>query len=231
MSYQPPMWNVSARTHLVRVGRPGPAVQRSVWWSVHRGDDLAHHAAGQVAELPQWQQVEQLTRGQLRRCLSKQPLLLGGAGRIVDPVAAQRVSADLDLVPAEPGTLVGSARPLLGLQVVVELRDAEHHAPERRRPGDGSAPLRLGVVGATPRADPPVGAGQTSGPLDRVVPVLELVDAGVEVAVGGVPAADVLHHHEVTGSGQLYGVGIDRVDVGVLVVRLPRQQHGVRTIV
>jgi hypothetical protein len=54
--------------------------------------------------------------------------------------------------------------------------------------------------------DPPVAAGQPSGPLDRVVPVLELVDTGVEVAVGGVPTADVLHHYEVTGSGQLYGV-------------------------
>ena len=77
----------------------------------------------------------------------------------------------------------------------------------------------------------PLEPGQPSGPLDRVVPVLELVDTGVEVAVGGVPTADVLHHHEVAGSGQLYGVSIDRVDVGVLVVRLARQQHGVRTIV
>ena len=89
-------------------------------------------------------------------------------------------------------------------------------------PRHGSAPLRLGVVGATPGADPPVGAGQSSGPLDRVVPVLELVDTGVEVAVGGVSTPDVLHHYEVTGSGQPYRVGIDRVDVRVLVVRLAR---------
>ena len=59
------------RYEIVGVGRPRPAAQRSVRRSVHRGDDLAHHAAGQVAELPQRQQVEQLTGGQLRRRLSQ----------------------------------------------------------------------------------------------------------------------------------------------------------------
>ena len=50
----------------------------------------------------------------------------------------------------------------------------------------------------------PLEPGNPSRPLDRVVPVLELVDTRVEVAVGGVPTADVLHHHEIAGSGQPY---------------------------
>ena len=65
--------------------------------------------------------------------------------------------------------------------------------------------LRGADVGAAGHADFAVRIGKSGGPFDSVVAVGDFVAEGVELAVGGVAAADVLHDHDVAVRGDLIG--------------------------
>ena len=77
-----------------------------------------------------------------------------------------------------------------------------------RRARVGQLQLGPAVVGATDGADAAVRPRQRGGPLDGVVAVLGVhvvgaVEAGLELAIGGVSAAHVLDDVDVSALGQL----------------------------
>src|SRR5579863_7206256 len=76
-----------------------------------------------------------------------------------------------------------------------------HYAGEVRRLRDRGEHLRGADVGAAGHADFAIRIRKRSGPFDGVVAVGDLVPEGVELAVGGVTAADVLHDHDVAVRG------------------------------
>jgi len=196
-----------------------------------RLDDRAHRAAGQVGQPAEGEGLEQLAGREARARLAQLGQRPGQGFPISAVSARQDVGPDELLHPAQAGALVGAAGPLLRLRRVVEAGDAGHHALQRGRLRHRGTPLGLGVVGAAEHPDGAVRARHPGGPLHRVVPVVELLLARDELAVGGVAAADVLHDDHVARSGESHGVGVHQVDVDVLVVRLPRQEHRVRAAV
>ena len=104
------------------------------------------------------------------------------------------------------------------------LRD---HRPQVRRAGVGQLQLCPAVVGASDRADAAVRPRQRGCPLDGVVAVLGVhvvgaVEAGLEVAAGGVPAAHVLHDVDVAALGHLPAA----LDEAGLVVGRPLDDDG-----
>ena len=214
---------------LVEVDGPRPPVQRGVRRPAHRRHHRVHHAARQLGEPAQRKHLEQLAGrqpGARRTQLGHR--LRPGLGAVAVPPRDQ-VGADQELHPAQPRSFVRTAGPLLRLEGGVDPGDAGDQAPQGRGPHDRGTPLCLRVIGPAEHPDLAGGSRQPCGPLHRVVAVVELLLARDELAVRGVPAADVLHHDHVAACGQQDRVGVHQVDVGVLVVRLPRQQHRVRT--
>ena len=216
---------------LVGVVGPWPAIERGVERAADGGDDGGHQAAGEVGELPERQQVEQLAR---REPGGRRAELGHGAGELLGFCAMstqEEVGTDLELQPTQARSLVRPARSFLRLGHVVEARHPGNHAFQCGRLHHGGTPLRLGVVRASEHADLTVRAGEPGGPLNRVVAVLELLVARGELAVRGVAATDVLHHDDVAARSEEHRVGVHQVDVDVLVVRLSGQQHRVTTVV
>ena len=142
---------------------------------------------------------------------------------------------------------VAPAHPLVGRQGddappqhPAESQDAAHLAVEQvggdglrddgaqvRGAGVGKLQLRPAVVGASDGSDAPVRPRQRGGPLDGVVAVLGVtvvgaVEAGPEVAVGGVSPAHVLDDVDVPALGQLP----PPLDEAGLVVRRPLHDDG-----
>ena len=91
---------------------------------------------------------------------------------------------------------------------------------------DRSEHLRGADIGTAQHADLAVRMRQCGGPLHRVVAIIDLVLEGVPLAVGGVAAAHILHHHHEAARNCLGR----KFSGSVLVVGGPLQKHRERTL-
>ena len=111
--------------------------------------------------------------------------------------------------------------------LVVGRGDSGRDSRQRGRAGLRRQPLRRAHVRRAVHSHLAVTPGLGRYPLHRVVAVVHLVEEGVEVALGRIPAPDVLYDDRVAVACGADGVHCPRpARGGGLVVRRPLQQRG-----
>ena len=127
-----------------------------------------------------------------------------------------------------PGFLEGQRprAPFIAPAIVVVRRGHRRRDRDQgRRLERGWQPLSGADIGEAVHADLAVGGGKLGRPFDGVVAVLGLVAEGIERALGGVLATNVLDHDHVAVRGVELGRGIDIRLGGGLVVGQAHQDY------